>query len=45
MTEDSARDAFKSPRIEQIESFTGNDLAELCDLATDAIIDGDGFCG
>jgi len=43
MTEDSARDAFKSPRIEQIESFTGNDLAELCDLATDAIIDGDGF--
>mgnify|MGYP001558001636 CR=1 FL=1 len=33
----------KTTRIEQIESFSGNDLAELCDLATDAIIDGDGF--
>lgn len=33
----------KNTRIEEIESFTGNDLAELSDLATDAIIDGDGF--
>ncbi|MFZ5836008.1 MAG: GNAT family N-acetyltransferase [Pseudomonadota bacterium] len=43
MTEDSARDALKATRIEEIESFAGNDLAELCDLATDAIVDGDGF--
>ncbi len=35
--------ALKATRIEEIESFTGNDLAELCDLAADAIVDGDGF--
>ena len=33
----------KNVRIEELEAFTGNDLAQLCDLATDAIIDGDGF--
>jgi len=43
MTQESSRDTLKATRIEEVESFTGNDLAELCDLATDAIVDGDGF--
>jgi ribosomal protein S18 acetylase RimI-like enzyme len=34
---------LKATRIEEVESFAGNDLAELCDLAADAIVDGDGF--
>ncbi|MCK9991717.1 MAG: hypothetical protein Dbin4_00237 [Alphaproteobacteria bacterium] len=33
----------KAGSIGEIESFSGNDLAELCDLAADAIVDGDGF--
>ncbi len=36
-------DNMKATRIEEIESFTGNDLAELCELTTHAITDGDGF--
>ncbi len=43
MTEDSARDALKSARIEELGAFTGNDLPDLCDITADAIIDGDGF--
>lgn len=34
---------LKITRIDEIEAFTGNDLAELCELAADAIIDGEGF--
>ena len=34
---------LKATRIEEIESFTGNDLAELCELTLHAITDGDGF--
>lgn len=36
-------EVLKTTRIDEVESFTGNDLAELCELASDAIIDGEGF--
>ncbi|MDO9461504.1 MAG: GNAT family N-acetyltransferase [Alphaproteobacteria bacterium] len=39
---DSASD-LKATRIDEIESFIGNDLAELCELTTHVVTDGDGF--
>ena len=30
-------------RIDEIEAFVGADLADLCDITADAIIDGEGF--
>jgi ribosomal protein S18 acetylase RimI-like enzyme len=40
---EGANGGLKAARIEEAETFAGNDLAELCDLAADAIVDGDGF--
>lgn len=43
MTEFQTPGSGRATRIEEIKSFTGNDLPQLCDLAHDAIIDGEGF--
>mgnify|MGYP001582873600 CR=1 FL=1 len=32
-----------SARIEELETFNGADLADLCDITADAIVDGEGF--
>ncbi|HAK62448.1 MAG TPA: hypothetical protein DCO82_04310, partial [Alphaproteobacteria bacterium] len=43
MTDSLSPDNGRATRIEEIESFSGDDLPQLCDLAHDAIIDGEGF--
>jgi ribosomal protein S18 acetylase RimI-like enzyme len=43
MTDSQSPDNGRATRIEEIESFSGDDLPQLCDLAHDAIIDGEGF--
>lgn len=40
---DKSRPLPAGARIEELVAFSGSDLDDLCDITTDAIVDGDGF--
>lgn len=40
---DPVKGSLKITRVDEAEKFEGNDLAEMCALTSDAIVDGEGF--